>query len=419
MTLASWRTASVLLLFLALAPVAEGQVPRPPLTIDQVVARFLERNLAVEAARYRVDIARAGQIAARLRPNPTLTLDATNLPFAGPTPASDLYEVGATYSQPIERSDKRRHRREVADATVAVAEAELAETLGQRLLDVKRAFYETLLARHAVEPALENRRAFESLVVVTEARFKEGAVAEREVLKVRLELVRFDTAIGQAQLALRLAGIKLLDLLGEPDFSGAGEVTGNLVLPAAGVPDIGALKASALQQRPSLRAAEHAVRLGERKLALERAQNTADLSPFVGLRRVGENSTVLLGIAIPLPIMDRNEGGIARAAAEEKVTRTELELRKNRVLAEVESAYQAWHSARERIAAFEGGLLGQADESRAIALRAYQEGAIELLGYLEAQRTRTEIRQQYFQSVFDARIGLLILERAVGPELTR
>jgi cobalt-zinc-cadmium efflux system outer membrane protein len=168
-----------------------------------------------------------------------------------------------------------------------------------------------------------------------------------------------------------------------------------------------------------VRAAEHTVRLAERKRALERARSTADVSPFVGLRRVGENSTVLLGIAIPLPIMDRNEGGIARAAAEEKLARTDLELRRNRVLADVESAYQSWHSARERITAFESGLLGQADESQAIALRAYQEGAIELLGYLEAQRTRAEIRHQYLQSVFDARTALLVLEQAVGRELSR
>ncbi len=128
---------------------------------------------------------------------------------------------------------------------------------------------------------------------------------------------------------------------------------------------------------------------------------------------------MLLGIAIPLPITDRNEGGIARAAAEEKVVRTELALRKNRVLAEVESAYQAWQSARQRTNTFEMGLLRQADESEAIALRAYQEGAIELIGYLEAQRTRADIRHQYLQAVLDARIALLVLEQSIGQELSR
>ena len=417
MMIAAWRYGFALALIAVCVSDASGQ--SPALTIEQVVARFLERNLAVEAARHRVDIARAEQIAAQLRPNPTLTLSAENVKFAGPTPAGDLYEVGATWSQPIERSDKRRHRREVADATVAVAEAEFAEALSQRLHAVKRAFYETLLARRAVEQAVDNLRAFDGLVAVTEARFKEGAVAEGEVLKVRLERARFDNALANAQLRLRHAGIKLLDLLGETDFSGAGAVTGDPVLPIATVPDVTVLKTEALQRRPSVRAAENSLILAERRLALERSRSTADVSPFVGLRRVGDNSTVLLGIAIPLPITDRNEGGIARAAAEEKVVRTELALRKNRVLAEVESAYQAWQSARQRTNTFEMGLLRQADESEAIALRAYQEGAIELIGYLEAQRTRADIRHQYLQAVLDARIALLVLEQSIGQELSR
>jgi outer membrane protein, heavy metal efflux system len=410
---------SIFAVALIVVCVSGASAQSPALTIDQVVARFLDRNLAVEAARHRVDVARAEQIAAQLRPNPTLTLSAENLKFAGPTPAGDLYEMGATWSQPIERGDKRRHRREVAEATVAVAEAEFAETLGQRLLDVKRAFYETLLARRAVDQTIDGLRAFQGLVDVTEARFREGAVAEGEALKVRLERTRFDSAIAQAQLALRQAGIKLLDLLGETDFSDAGAVTGEPVLPVATIPDVGALRAEALRRRPSVRAAEHSVLFAERKLALERSLSTADVAPFVGLRRVGDNSTVLLGIAIPLPITDRNQGGIARAAAEEKVARTELALRKNRVLAEVESAYQAWQSARQRMNTFETGLLRQADESQGIALRAYQEGAVELIGYLEAQRTRADIRYQYLQAVLDARIALLVLEQATGQELTR
>lgn len=414
-----WPTACALVVLLAWSPAAEAQAPPTALTIEQVVARFLERNLAVEAARHRVDVARAEQIAARLYPNPTLTLSAENLKFAGLTPAGELYEVGATYTQPIEWADKRRHRREVADATVAVAEAELAETLGQRLLELKRAFYEAVLAQHTLEHARANRRTFDTLVNATEARFKEGAVAEAEVLKVRLERARLDTAIAQAQLARRQAGIKLLDLLNDTDFSRAGAVTADQVIPAVAIPDVAALKAEALQQRPSVRAAEHAARLAERKLALERARNTADVAPFVGLRRVRENSTVLLGIAIPLPILDRNEGGIARAAAEERVARVELTLRRNHVLAEVESAYQAWESARARVTAFEDELLRQADESQAIALRAYEEGAIELLGYLEAQRTRSDIRLQYLQTLLDARIALVGLEHAVGRELGR
>jgi cobalt-zinc-cadmium efflux system outer membrane protein len=415
---AVWRRVVPFALIVAGVSAAHGQPPGP-LTIEQVVARVLERNLVVEAARHRVDHARAEQIGAQLYPNPTLTIGTENLKLGGPTPTGDLYEVGATVSQPIERSDKRRHRREVADAGVAVAEAELADTLGQRLLEAKRAFHETLLAREAVEQAAETRQSFDEVVRVTEARFKEGAVAESELIRVRLERGRLDTASLETDLALRQAGIKLLDLLGETDFSGAGTVTGSTRLPSATLEDVAVLKADALQRRPSIRAAEQTVTLAERRVALERTRNTADFAPFVGFRRVGENNTVLFGVAIPLPIVDRNQAGIARAGAEERAARTELALRKNRVLAEVESAFQAWENARRRAQTFEATLVPQADESQAIARRAYQEGAIELIALLDAQRTLAQLRQQYRQSVLEARIALLVLEQAVGRELAR
>jgi cobalt-zinc-cadmium efflux system outer membrane protein len=65
---------------------------------------------------------------------------------------------------------------------------------------------------------------------------------------------------------------------------------------------------------------------------------------------------------------------------------------------------------------FETGVQ-QAEEVRAVALAAYQEGAIGLLEYLEAQRTLVDVRQRYAQSVFDAHAALLSLEQAAGRDL--
>lgn len=108
---------------------------------------------------------------------------------------------------------------------------------------------------------------------------------------------------------------------------------------------------------------------------------------------------------------------VARAAAEQKVVQAELAIVRNRALAEVEAAYRAYESARELAVTFQRELIRQSDESYTIALAAYQEGATELLPLLEAQRTRAEIRQQYYRTLFDYETSLLMLERAVGKEI--
>jgi cobalt-zinc-cadmium efflux system outer membrane protein len=405
-------------LLAVIVPVSVAAQADAPLTLDRAVEKFLQRNLAVEAARHRVDVARAERLAARVRPNPTVTLSAENLRVSGPTSAGELYEVGTTYSHPIELGGKRARRSDVAEATVAVAEAELADTLQRRLLDLKRAFHEVVLARHAVEQATETRRALDSLVTLNETRFRAGAVAEGEVIKALVERGKVDTVLAQAQLELQQAGIKLLDILGESDFAGAGRVEGDLAPPAA-VTDLATLRTVALQRRPVVVAAEQTTRLAAHRIALERSRRTPDVSPFAGYRRVGENNTLLFGISVPLPIMDRNEAGIARAQAEARAAEADLALQRNRVLAEVEGAYRAWENARDRVAAFDQGLLRQAEESESIARAAYQEGAIDLLPYLEAQRTRAEIRHQYLRALFDARTSISQLEYAVGTDATR
>ncbi len=406
---------------LALGPqsaLAQAPAPAPPLTLERAVDHFLASNLAVEAARYRVDAARAERLAAALRPNPAITLSAENLKLSGPTSAGELYEVTSSLSYPIELGDKRRLRTEAADASIGLAEAQFADVLRQRLAGLKRAFHDVLLARAVRDHALETRQTFDTLVDLNRVRLEEGAVAEGEVLKVRLERGKHDMALAQTGLGLRQAGIKLLDLLGESDFSTAGEVVGTLDVVAT-VPELETLRATALRERPSLQAAQHSVTVAARRVALERGRATVDVAPFVGLRRVGENNTVLFGISIPLPLHDRNQGAIARAIAEERTAEAELVLHRNQVLAEVESAWHAWQTARNQAGGFERELLRQAEESHAIALHAYQEGVLGLVEYLEAQRTLATVRHEYARSLFDAQAALLSLEQAVGRDIGR
>lgn len=398
------------------SPPAQSDFLSSQLTLDRVIDRFLQRNLSMEAARYQVDVARAEQIAARIRPNPGFTFSAENLKVSGDMPFNRLYEVSTTYAQTFELGGKRRLRRETADLVVSVAEAELSDVLRQRMFEVKLAYYEAVLTRYALFNAMENRTSFDELIRFNKVRFEEGAIAEGELLKVRLERLKFDAARSQAELAQRQALIKLLQLLGEADYSRVEAVAGELSLAAITL-DLAELKEMAFQNRPDVKAAELRVTLAERRIALEHARNSVDITPFAGYKRVGIDNTILFGVTIPLRFNDRNQAGIARAVAEEKVARTGLALVRNRALAEVESAYRAYETARDQVATFQRELLEQANESYTISLAAYQEGATELLPLLEAQRTRTDIRQQYYRTLFDYQTSILLLEQAVGKQI--
>lgn len=388
------------------------------LTLESATEQFLRRNLALEAARLEVGVAASERIGARLFPRPGLTVSAENLTLNRATPFNRLYEVGATVAQPIELGNRRALRAELAERTVAVAEAQLNAVLRARLFGLKRTYYETLLARALVEIARENRTGYEELVRFNTVRFEEGFVAEGELIRVRLERIRFDSAIANATLARRQAAVGLLELLGEGSFERAGtlDVAGTLSMRPVQI-NLESLREAALENRPEIKIAEAQVALGQAGTSLQRSIARGEVTPFVGYRRVGVDNTVLAGVTVPLPFGNRNQGGIARAEAERQVAETNLRRARNRALAEVESAYRAYETAREQALAYETGVLQQADISRDIALAGYREGITELVTLIEAQRTRAEVRASYARALYDYYVSIFQLELATGVDI--
>ena len=380
--------------------------------------QFLRKNLSLEAARLEVGVAEAERIGARLRPRPGLTISAENLRLSGETPANRLQEYGISVAQPIELGNRKALRMEVAERTVSVSEARLTEVLRRQLFDLKRTYYESVLARVLLDTEQENRDNFEGLVKFNTVRFEEGYIAEGDLLKVRLERTKFDFAVANAELALRRAKIRLLELIGERDFERAlrVETSNRLQVPPVDL-NLAQLKETALVNRPEIKVAEAQLALAGVSIKLERSEAKGEVTPYVGYKRVGVDNTVLAGVTVPLPIGNRNQSGIARAEAEQKVSETNLSLVRNRTLAEVEAAYRAYETAREQVRAYEAGLLKQADESREIQLGAYQEGATELITLIEAQKTRTEVRANYYRAIFDYYTSIFQLELATGTDI--
>lgn len=398
-------------------PVAVSLAP-DYVSLESATEQFLRKNLTVEAARLEISVAEAERIGARLRPRPGLTASAENLRISGETPASRLQEFGVTVVQPIELGNRQALRIEVAERTVSVSEARLTEVLRRQLFDLKKTYYEAVLGRALLGIEQENRDNFEGLVQFNKARFEEGYIAEGDLLKVRLERIKFDFAVANAELAFSRTKIRLLELIGEEDFERAAkvDVTSRLQMPAVDL-KLTELRAMALANRPEVKVAEAEMALAESAIRLERSRARGEVTPYVGYKRVGVDNTVLAGVTVPLPFGNRNQSGIARAEAEQKVAETTVRFVRSRALAEVEVAFRAHETAREQVRAYEAGLLKQADESREIQLAAYQEGVAELITLIEAQKTRTEIRANYYRTLFDYYTSIFQLELATGTDI--
>jgi len=406
----------LLLTFLVFATsLARAQQATEALSLQTVVERYMEKNLDLQAARYRLERTKADRVAARLRPNPGLSIAAENLPFSGPTSFGRLYEISASYSETLELGGKRELRERVADLTISAAEAQFEDTLRRGLADVKRLYYDALLSRYNLEVARENRQTFEQLVQFNITRFEEGAIPEIDLIKVRLERMKVDSAVRQAELNYRQSGIRLQERLGESVYPKL-DIRGELNFRLANL-RLDSLRQVALTERADVRAAAGEVSAASERLALERARAKPDLTPFAGYKRIGQDNTLIFGLNVPLKVRDRNDAPIARAETDVKAAQTRLQLVRNHALAEVEATYEAFKMTRDQIQTFQNELLHQADESTTITLAAYEEGGTELLPVLDSQRTRSDVRQQYFKTLFDYQVSIIDLELAVGREV--
>jgi cobalt-zinc-cadmium efflux system outer membrane protein len=402
------------------------QTALPPLpnelTLEAATERFLQRNLSVEAARLEVGVAEAERITASFWPRPGLTITGENLKISGPSPfnapSSSFYEIGAVVAQPIELGGRRALRREVAERTISLSEARLANVMQRRLLDLRRGYIEAALARANLGIARENQAAFAELVRLNTVRVKEGDVAEVELMRIRVEQVKFDSAVASASLAYQQAKIRLLELLGESDYAFATALELRSPLASVSVdPDLPRLREVALKRRPEIKIAEEEQALAEATLRLEESRGKGEITPFAGYKRLGDDNTVTVGVTVPLPFGNRNQGGVARAAAQKQVAATNFQLMRNRVLAEVEAAYRAYLTAREQVRAYEAGLLDQAEEAAGVTAAAYREGATPLIALIDAQRARAEARGSYMKALFDYRNSLFTMEQVTGGEV--
>jgi cobalt-zinc-cadmium efflux system outer membrane protein len=106
----------------------------------------------------------------------------------------------------------------------------------------------------------------------------------------------------------------------------------------------------------------------------------------------------LAGVAIPLPIFNRNQGGIAQATAERD--RALAELRSVRLAARqrlIEGLRQR-ELLRARISR-DQEMVVRAERVAAKSLTAYREGASALPAVLEARRTARDVLGQYIDDV--------------------
>ena len=410
----SWTGACLLALlsFIAVPAAAQRAAPRR-VTLPEAIAAAERGSLDLRLARGAVDAARARVVTAGTRPNPTVALDREQLGGNG-----GYHETVLSVGQALDLSGQRGARREAATREVAAAEVRLEAERARVRADVTRAYLRGAAAEARLRSLGEAGSLFQNAERAGQARFREGDISAYELQRLQVEAARYATLSAEAALELRQAARELALLL-RPDSTAP---TDDAVLPADTLGAVALRDASLGADAALARALRRAeVRAAEADLAAARA--AVDLrtrgrrpNPTVtaGLKeQAGGQAGVVIGVSVPLPLSDRNQGPIAEAQADLAQAETRVVLARRAAEAEVRRALERRTSLAERLALREG-LLTRARALLASARVAYAEGEMSLLELLDAAETFRTTREgadvllaEYLTSVAD-------LERATG-----
>src|ERR1700732_4083259 len=251
--------APAAMIFLLLVGAGSGQ-NTTLITLDQAIDLALAHNHSIKATRTLILQNQAQEITANLRPNPTFDADSQFVPFFSPQDFSgdnlnetQQFDIGISYL--FERGHKRQRRVQAARDQTSVTRAQTSDAERTLAFNVGQQFVSVLLAKSTLQFALQDLKGFQQTVDISEAQLKAGYIGEGDYLKIKLQLLQFQTDVSSARLAKVQALVSLREFLGYNAVPADFDVVGDLAYQPLRA-NLGDLQLKAMHERPDFRAAE-------------------------------------------------------------------------------------------------------------------------------------------------------------------
>jgi cobalt-zinc-cadmium efflux system outer membrane protein len=274
-------------------------------------------------------------------------------------------------------------------------------------------FINVQLAQSTLELAQMDLKSFQQTVDISEVQFKDGAMSENDYLKIKLQLLQFESDVEQASLNKAQALSDLRQQLGYEQVFADYDVAGDFEYKPL-VVGLDELQAKALQNRPDLRTAVLGVIAANSQYSLAKANAKMDPTVSANYSHVNGISTATWAFSIPLAIFDRNQGNIAQTRIAIRQAEEQQKAASGQVLTDVKDAYEGLQEAAKIVQLLRSKYLDAAQKSRDISEYAYRRGAIALLDFLDAERTYRATQLAYRQAVAAYLSALEQLRQAVG-----
>ena len=355
----------------------------------------LQNNPALAEAAARVSAARGSWVQVGLAPNPVLGYSGQQLSSHGQAEQQGVY-----FGQELVTGKKLRLNRQVAAWEVQRLERELDAFRLRVLTDVRIGYYDVLIAQRRRDLTAELVRIGEQGVEAAQALFKSEEVSEADPLRASVQAgtarILLQNAINRHLEAWR----RLVAFVGMPEMT-LQRLEGNVTPDEIDITWQGELQ-RVLSESPEIAGALANVEAAQ--WAVRRAK--AEVVPNIDVQAVIQDdrgtgsSNGNLQVTLPIPLWNRNQGGIRRARAEAAAAQRAVDRLALSLQARLASAFQRYESARNQVEQYsrKGGLVDNSRRTLELVRAGYQAEEFAVLDLLTAQRTYFQTNLAYLDS---------------------
>jgi cobalt-zinc-cadmium efflux system outer membrane protein len=381
--------------------------------IAQLEHRAFANNPALAQARDVVDAALGRLVQAGLYPNPTLGYVASEVGNDG-----RAGQHGFVIAQEFVRGGKLVLSQAVAGYARDQAEAQLAIQVWRLRNAVRSLYFETLAAQETMKLSDELVALAEQGVLVAQQREKAGEGTLTETLQAQIELAQVQMVADNSRNSLRAAWKRLAAVIGDP-VQEPETLHGELAVARVARDEAQSL-AQLTGESPEVHTAQAGIRRADAVVARARAEPTPNVTIEAGPQYDYSSNTTIasVGISIPLPIWNRNEGNIYAAEAERRRSQREVDRVKLSLAERFAVTYGRYRTAQQQAERFgqplsddevkrilslmgddrqrelerSSQILPRAQIALALATEGWRRGEFGYLQVLTAQRTLAQAR---------------------------
>lgn len=413
---------------LSLPDTDEAEAIPGGLTLDQAIDRMIQENLDLRAKSLEIPQARADVLTASLRANPIFFADSQLIPYGNYSekrPGGPVqYDINI--SHPVDFSGKRVARTAYASQAMRVVEAQYQDAVRIEIQNVYTAYIDVLSARQIARYAKASVEGFDRLIRATQLLYERDITSRADVSQVKSQQEIATVGLIDAEENLRRSKRSLGVLLNiPPDQAEVMEFDGVIEDRGSEVPPIEELVQTALAYRPDVVSYRLGVKAAQAGLGLAMANRFQDAyvlyQPYTFQDNTPFNAksahSWALGLTVPMPLYNRNQGNIERARINIQQSQIELANVERRVHTEVVQAAREYANTRDIVKRIRTEIIPASEQSKNDRFVLFQNSEANVVTYLEAQRVHNDNVKAYLDTAVRHRRSMLNLNTVVGQRL--